>query len=335
MSAATISLGADINIGAVIAARAKDARTRTLLLGALAVLAAAFFLLWDAAGAWQIIAAFRLKRLAALIVVAVALSAATVIFQAVARNRILTPSVMGFDAMYALVATASVFFLTAHTVNMIPASIMFLLQSALMALLATTMFMTVLKRRSVHLLVLVGVVVGTLLRSITNMMSIVMDPNEYLAAQDLSTASFATVNTSALWITVATSIGAIGYAMWRANIWDVLAMGPSIATGLGVNYNREVKAALAVSAILVSAATALAGPLMFFGLLIANIAVAALGSASIRYLLPAASAIGVIVLVGGQGILEHVLGGETILPIVIEFVGGALLLAMLVREARR
>lgn len=324
-------------VRSILSNRHRDVTRRMVIALVLAAAMIAFFLLYDALGAWQIIAALRAKRLVGLVVVAVALSSATVIFQAVTRNRILSPTVMGFDAMFSLIATASVFFLTARVANLIPSSIMFLIQAGLMSALAVTLFMTMIGRGrgSVHLLVLVGIVVGTLLRSVTTMMSIIMDPNEYLAVQERGMASFAVINSEALWMTTALTVVVVGYIMYRARTWDLLSLGQDVAVALGVNYKREVKLALMASSLLVAASTALVGPLMFFGLLIVNIAVYALGATNIRHLIPAASAIGVIVLVGGQAILEHVLNQATVLPVVIELVGGALLLVMLVKAARK
>ncbi|MDO5048638.1 MAG: iron chelate uptake ABC transporter family permease subunit [Actinomycetaceae bacterium] len=324
-------------VRSILASRHRDVSKRLLVAAALATAMVLFFLFYDALDAWQIIGALRAKRVIGLVVVAVALSASTVVFQAVTRNRILSPSVMGFDAMFALVATGSVFFLTARVANLIPSSIMFLIQAGLMTALAVGMFMMMIGRgrSSVHLLVLVGIVVGTLLRSVTTMMSVIMDPNEYLAVQDRAMASFAAINTQALWMTTAVTVGVVAYMMWRSRTWDILSLGQDVAVALGVNYKREVKLALTASALLVAAATALVGPLMFFGLLIANIAVYALGSSNLRHLIPASAAIGIVVLVGGQAILEHVLNQATVLPVVIELVGGALLLVMLVRAARR
>ena len=52
-------------------------------------------------------------------------------------------------------------------------------------------------------------------------------------------------------------------------------------------------------------------------------------------LLPAAALVAVIVLVGGQTILQHVLGGTSTLGVVIEFVGGLVFLVMLLHGVRR
>lgn len=319
--------------------RARNRQTywRVSVAAGIAALMMAFFVLYDALDAWQIIAKLRLTRMLALVVVAVALSAATAVFQAVTRNRILSPSVMGFDAMFALVATASVFFLTAEVVNLIPASLTFLIQATLMTFLSVAMFTAIVGRgrNSVHLLVLVGIVVGALLRAITTMMAIVMDPNQYLNVADRQIASFAAVNTPALTITAVVTVVVVAAMWWRAPTWDLLALGPDVATSLGVHYPREVKVALAAASILVAAATALTGPLLFFGLLIVNITIFAINSARLRHTIIGSAAIGVVVLVGGQAILEHVLHRATVLPVIIELVGGILLLTMIVKESRR
>lgn len=286
---------------------------------------------------WELVGPIRLKRLAALTVVAVALSCSTVVFQAVTRNRILSPSVMGFDAMFSLTATASVFFFTSAVVNRTSPTIIFLGQAGAMTMLAVTLFMTMLRRgrNNVHLLVLVGIVVGTLLRSLTSMMSLILDPNEFLNVQDRGMASFAVTNTPALAVTVAVTVIVVGLMAWQAKTLDIVALGPDLSTALGINYRREVRWALALAAVLVACATALVGPLMFFGLLIVNVTVFALKSAKTRDVLWGSAAIGVLVLVGGQGLLEHLFARATVLPVVIELLGGALLLIMIVKEARR
>lgn len=321
----------------VIKSRHRNVWLRTGIALLLALATTLFFLLYDSGDAWALIAELRIRRLLGLIVVAVALSCSTVIFQVVTRNRILSPGVMGFDAMFALVATAVVFFLTGQVAARIPQAVMFGIQTTAMMLLAVSLFMFVLTRNhnSVHLLVLMGIVTGAFLRSLTSMMVVIMDPGEYLHVQGMSIASFSKINEAALWVTIATTIVALVVMMWRAPVWDLLAIGPDTATALGVHYRREVRFALAVSSILVACATALVGPLVFFGLLIVNITVFAIGSTNVRHLIPASGAIGVVVLVGGQGFLEHVLNRGTVLPVVIELVGGILLLVMIVKEGRR
>ncbi|MDO5701686.1 MAG: iron chelate uptake ABC transporter family permease subunit [Bowdeniella nasicola] len=317
--------------------RYASVRRRILIPVLLAVAVCVLFMTYDALDAWSVIWPIRIVRLLGLLVVAVALSAATVVFQVVTRNRILSPSVMGFDAMFALIVTGSVFFLTSEVVNRIPNTVMFFVQASIMTVFAVSLFLLMLTRHraSVHLLVLVGIVMGILLRSLTTMLLMIMDPNEFLTVQDRSIASFAIIDTEALLITGTVTVLGVAFIMWRARTWDLLSLGQDVATALGVDYRREVKYALAVSSILVACATALVGPLMFFGLLVVNITVFVVGSSKVQHLIPGAAAVGVVVLVGGQAILEHIFDRATVLSVALELFGGALLLFMIIKEARR
>jgi iron complex transport system permease protein len=85
----------------------------------------------------------------------------------------------------------------------------------------------------------------------------------------------------------------------------------------------------------VSVSTALVGPITFFGLLVANLAYRVVGTDRHRATLPAAVLLAVVCLAGGQAVLQHGLGLDTTLAVVIEFVGGLVFLVMLVRRVRR
>lgn len=80
--------------------RNTDTRARIvlLILLALALISAAAFMTLGAKGSWSFVLAFRGVKLWALLMVAYAIAVSTVLFQTVTNNRILTPSVMGFDS---------------------------------------------------------------------------------------------------------------------------------------------------------------------------------------------------------------------------------------------
>lgn len=320
----------------IVRTRKSQIRRRVLALCVLATLFCIFFATYDALAYWELIGVLRIPRLIGLIVVAAALSTATVVFQVVTRNRILSPSIMGFDSLYRLIATLLIFGFSSEIVNRWNPTLLFGMQATLMTLAALALFTTMVRRSSaqIHLMVLVGIVFGTLMRSVTAMLSAIMDPNEFQNVQDLGMASFATINQSALLITCIVTTLSIVLILLRAHTWDVLAMGREVAISLGVDYPREVKYALGVSSLLVACATALVGPLMFFGLLVVNIAVYLLRTDSLRYLVPGSIALGICVLIGGQAVLEFVLNQATVLPVVIELVGGALLLILILKEVR-
>ena len=104
----------------------KSPAARLALLGLLALLACALFLTLGARGSWSFVLAYRGQKLAALVIVAVAIAVSSVLFQTVSENRILTPALMGFDALYALLQTVLVFTLGSAAVGAIEPRLLFL-----------------------------------------------------------------------------------------------------------------------------------------------------------------------------------------------------------------
>ena len=189
--------------------------------------------------------------------------------------------------------------------------------------------------RSVHLLVLVGIVFGVLFRSLSSFMQRIIDPGEFVVLQDRLFASFNTVDGSLLAVSLVTVL-AVSVVGWRfVHVYDVLSLGREAAINLGVDHNRAVTVILVLVAILVSVSTALVGPVTFFGLLVANLAYQIAGTHKHRFILPIASLIAVICLVGGQLVLERVFAFDTALSIVIEFVCGIVFLTLLIKGTAR
>lgn len=304
---------------------------RLVFLGALAVLAVSAYLLINSHGNWSFALAYRGRTLAALVIVGWAIAVSTVLFHTITANRILTPSILGFDALYAALQTVLVFTLGTAGLTKWPPIPQFLVTTGLMMSLATVLFGWLFGRlgRSLHLMILIGIVIGTLLRSVTGLLQRVMEPNSYLVLQGKLFASFSGVQPELLAITAAL-VAVVTVVVWvRRDRLDVLALGRDLALSLGVNHRRETVIALLLVSLLVSASTALVGPILFFGLLVANLAYAVAGTHRHAFVLPAAGLLAVITLVGGQAILQHLLGMGTVLSVIIEFVGGLVFIIML------
>jgi len=308
-----------------------------LALLVIALFACTAFMTVGVTGGWAFVLQLRAVKLAALLLVGCAIALATVLFQTVSGNRILTPSIMGFDALYILIQTAAVFAIGASGLNLVDKRLLFLGQAALMTAFAALLYRWLFTGavRSLHLLLLAGVVLGMLFRSISNILQRMIDPNEFVVLQDRFFASFNTVDTTLLGI-AAVIIALAAIAIWRMRATlDVLGLGRDAAIALGVPYKRTTMTVLLLVAALTSTSTALVGPVAFFGLLVANMAYALIPSHRHALTLPAAALIAVICLVGGQTVLERVFAFNTALAIIVEFLGGIVFLFMLVRGAVR
>lgn len=307
---------------------------RLALLALLLLLSAAAFMLVAPKGSWAFLLPFRGERVAALAVVGASVGVSTLLFQTVTGNRILTPSILGFDALYVLFQTGLVFFLGGLGFAMIDARLKFLAETAVMAGVGVALLGLLLGRgrHDLHRMLLVGVILGTFFRSLSSLLQRLIDPNQFAVVQGASFASFSKVRGELL--LVATLIAALALlAIWRhRHALDVLALGRPAAIGLGVDHDRLCRRALAVVALLVSAATALVGPVAFFGLLVASLAHLVARSAHHAHLIPAAAMIGAIILIAGQTVFERLLGLQATLSVVIEFAGGLLFLFLLLRR---
>ncbi|WP_295814601.1 iron chelate uptake ABC transporter family permease subunit [uncultured Nitratireductor sp.] len=312
-------------------------RIALAVLAVAAIVAMAAFMTVGAKGNWDFVLPFRGGKLLGLLLVAYAVATATVLFQTITRNRILTPAVMGFDSLYVALQTALVFFLGTRDLANVDMRLRFVLETLLMVTMSMALFywLFLSRQRSLHLVVLAGVVFGVFFRSLSHMMQRILDPNEFIALQDMLFASFNTVDQQLLAVSSAIVL-VTAYASRRllAKL-DVLALGRDVAINLGIDYQRVVMLLFAMIAILVSVSTALVGPVTFFGLLVANLAYQAVGTDRHKYTLPAATLFAIVALVGGQTVLERVFGFDTALSIIIEFTGGIAFMLLLYRNLKR
>ncbi|WP_299862674.1 iron chelate uptake ABC transporter family permease subunit [uncultured Roseobacter sp.] len=299
-----------------------------------ALLAAmALFLIWGLQGKVWFILELRATKLAALVCVGLAIGTATVLFQTLSNNRILTPSIMGFDALFILLQTGLVFALGGFGYAQLSPLSSFALETIVMMGAAVFLFAAILHRtrQDVQLMILVGVVMGLMFRSITAFVQRLMDPSEFTMVQGAMFARFGAVDRGALVASVVLLAG-IGLWLWRHHaILDVMALGRAQARGLGLAYDRLQFQMLCAIAALVSVSTALVGPLTFLGLLVASLAHSLMQSHRHQLLLPAAALIAALILVTGQIVFERILQLQSTLAVVIEFSGGLLFLILLAR----
>jgi len=310
-----------------------------LVLGLLLLLALASMLAFmtvGAKGSWSFILKFRGVKLAALLLVAYTVAVSTVLFQTVTNNRILTPAVMGFDSLFVLGHTLLFAVLGAHEALAIDVRLRFLADTVVLVIFAGLLYRWLFSggERSLHLLVLVGIIFGVLFRSLANFMQRILDPNEFAVLRDTLFASFNAIDTTLLGI-ASVIVLVVSVLGWRGlHTFDVLALGRANAINLGVAHQRVVTLILIGISVLVAISTALVGPVLFFGLLVAALAHYLVGSHRHRDLLPGAVLLAIIFLVGGQVLLERLFAFDTALSIVIEFLGGLVFIAMILQQGR-
>ena len=299
-------------------------------------MATAVFLTWGVDGHWDYALPRRSEQLVALCVVGVATAMSTVVFQTLTQNRILTPSIMGFDALYGLFATTLVFALGSSEVDDINPWLLFFATTLLLLGGATALYRWMLGdgSRGLYTLVLMGVIAATLFSSIQGFMVRIMDPNEFDSLLTRLIPSFGRLDTSVLAVAVVLLAVGIVIAYRHASALDVLALGRERAIALGVDYQRTVTVLLMTVALLVAVSTALVGPVTFLGLLVANVAYQVTNTWRHRINLVAAALVAMAALILGQALLQHVLHFNATLGSLISVVGGVVFIALMLRKAR-
>ena len=301
---------------------------------ALLLICCGLFLTLNVKGDWDFVLQLRLTKLAALLLVAYAVGVSTQLFQTLTNNPILTPSILGFDALYMFLQTFLVFALGGVGYTSLPAVGKFGFELTVMMGGSLLLFYTLVKQggRDLSRMILIGVIFGILFRSLSSLLSRMIDPEEFTAAQANMFATFNTVHSELL------GIGAIVLLISAAVIWrerhrlDVYLLGRNQAVNLGINYTRNTLWLLLWIAALVATATAVVGPVSFFGLLVAALANHFSPSVKHSVRLPMTFCVGGILLVGGQTIFEHFLGMQAVLSVVVEFAGGLVFLYLVLKK---
>lgn len=306
-----------------------------VILIAAAVLLIGVFLVIQSGGNWDYILPRRGKKILAIVLTGACIAYSTAIFQTITNNRILTPGIMGLDSLYMLFQTFAVFVFGSTHISIVNKNLNFAVSVLLMTLFALLLHQFMFRRergRNIYLLLLVGLILGTLFQSMSSFMELLIDPNEFLVLQGKMFASFNNVNTDLLIISMVAIILILLYAQKFTKYLDVLSLGKDHAVNLGVDYQYIVKRLLLVVMVLVSISTALIGPIMFLGLLVVNLAHQIFRSHRHKVLIWGSVIIAVVSLVGGQLIVERVFTFATTVSVIINFVGGVYFIYLLLKE---
>lgn len=313
---------------------------KELLLAGLTVLAlllCGLYLTYNTYGNFQFAWMLRGKKVAAFLLVALATGIATVSFQTLTQNQFLTPNILGLDSLYVLIQTLLFFFVGGVNMLSQEQTATFLISIFLMALLSLLLANVLLKQQqnNLFILLMLGMILGTLFSSTSNFLQVIMDPNEYDLLQGRLFASFSNINTTHLGL--AAGIILLGsLVLLAANRYlDILHLGDDQATNLGIPLKKFQILILFLVSLLTGTATALVGPITFLGFIVANISYQLMPTYRHSYLFPTAVLLGIIFLVGSQFLVEQVFQLKTTVSVVTQFVGGLYFIGKIIYERRR
>lgn len=276
----------------------------------------------------------RLARLAAMCIGGICIAWSSIAFQTVAGNRILTPAVMGYEALYLLLQSLLMLVMGTQSLVLLDSNANFAVSILLMLGYSWIIHRWLFRERGkdVYFLLLVGLVLTLVMSTVTQFVQLRISPGEFSVLLGYSQASFNKAEPAQLLVSavLVALVCVIGRKAWPT--LDVLALGREQAISLGVDYRRAVRLQLALIAVLVAVSTSLLGPTAFMGVFVANASYALCRSFRHRLTLPAGCAIAIGTFIVAQLAVEHLFNYRTTVGILVNLVCGAWFLALMLRQ---
>lgn len=278
----------------------------------------------------------RTPKLIVMLITAFAIGGASIVFQSIINNTIVTPCLLGMNSLYTLIHTVVYFFAGSASIFAANANAAFLMDLFLMGATATFIYSYLFKKTNHNVLyvLLIGTVLTSFFSSIQTTLTRIMDPNEYDTLLSTLVASFSNINTEIIIFSVAVLAVLIFVLRRDLALLDVLTLGKDQATNLGVDYDGSIRRLLLGVAVCIAVATAMVGPISFLGLIIANLSRQLLKTYRHTQLVLGATLFGMIVLIGGQCIVERIFVYSIPISVFISVGGGIYFLYLLLRNRR-
>lgn len=278
----------------------------------------------------------RTPKLIVMLITAFAIGGASIVFQSIINNTIVTPCLLGMNSLYMVIHTAVVFVAGSGSVLAVNPNAAFAVDLVLMGGTATVIYSYLFKKTNHNVLyvLLIGTVLTSFFGSIQSTLTRVMDPNEYDSLLATLVASFSNVNSEIIVFSVIV-MGLVVFCLRKElALLDVITLGKEQAINLGVDYDRCIRRLLLGVTLFIAVATAMVGPISFLGLIIANLSRQLLQTYRHSHLILGSAFFGMVILVAGQLLVEQVYSYTVPVSVFITVFGGIYFLYLLLRERK-
>lgn len=278
----------------------------------------------------------RTPKLIVMLITAFAIGEASIVFQSIINNTIVTPCLLGMNSLYTLIHTAVVFCAGSGSLLAVNANLSFGVDVILMGIAATAIYSYLFKKTNHNILyvLLIGTVLTSFFSSMQTTMTRIMDPNEYDSLLATLVASFSNINSEIIVFSLLLLACIILVLRKDLALLDVITLGKDQAVNLGVDYDRCIRRLLLGVTLCIAVATAMVGPVSFLGLIIANLSRQLLKTYRHTQLVLGSALIGMTVLAGGQLLVEHVFTYTVPISVFITVGGGIYFLYLLLTNRR-
>ena len=274
----------------------------------------------------------RFPRIVLAFLVGGSLAAVGVGLQALLRNPLAEPYVLGISSGAAFGATLGILFGIGGTVMGLSALPVWAFLGGLLSILVVYRISVTYRMLSVHTLLLAGVILNALFSALIMFAISIADPSRAFKMMmwlmgTLNAPEYSTL----LWLGVFLGVG-VFLLFWLARPLNILTMGEETARALGVEIERVKKLIFVVAALMTGAVVSIAGLIGFVGMVVPH-TVRMIVGADHRLLLPASTLVGGMFLMVADTVARTVLA-PTELPVgvVTALVGGPIFLYLLMKR---
>lgn len=275
----------------------------------------------------------RMARLAAMFIGGVCIAWSSIIFQTITGNRILTPAMMGYEAVYLLLQSLLILFMGTQSLVVLGPNSNFFLAVLMMLGYSWIIHRWLLRngRNNVYVMLLLGLVLTIVIGTFTQFIQLKVSPGEFSILLGFSQVSFGRTEPWQL-LTSAILVVLVCLAGYKTlPTLDVMSLGRYQAISLGVDYQHSVRRYLALVAVLVAVSTSLLGPTAFMGVFVANMTYTLAKTFKHQMTLSIGCAIAVGIFILAQFTVEHIFNYRTTVGILINLVCGAWFLVLMLR----
>lgn len=282
-----------------------------------------------------VILAIRLPRIAAAVLAGAALAVAGAGFQALTRNPLAEPSILG-------VAGGAAFGVVLGQVSGLGQGIVEVLgltalgfAGALLAGTAVYLIASTAGALPVHTLLLAGVIVGIFFSAAITVLISIVDTNRLGGVIHWLLGSVAPISPGALSVFALATAAGLWLVLGQARALNLLALGDEGALELGVDAQRVKRRVFAGAALLTGTVVAFVGPIGFVGLIVPQALRMVLGPDT-RILVPAAVLAGGAFLLAADTLARTVMApAELSVGVLTSFCGAPLFIWLLRSRAGR
>ncbi|GAA3462802.1 iron complex transport system permease protein [Saccharothrix longispora] len=273
---------------------------------------------YDGSSDHIVVREIRVPRAVLAVGAGAALAVAGVLIQVLSRNPLAEPGVLGVTA-------GAGFAITVGSALGVAASAAGELALAVVGAVIAAVLVYSVGRRSPLRLVLTGVALSSVLAGVSLGLRLVL-PDVFDRYRFWSVGSLAGREQSPTTLPLLVIAAAVVGALLLSRQLNAVALGDTVAHVLGANVARVRVATLVLTTVLAGAATAVAGPILFVGLIVPHLARRMAGS-SVPWLVGYAAVLGPVLLllsdIGSRVLLPT---GEVPVAIVTAFLGGPVLI---------